>query len=101
DRADEDLLAAREEVVEQLLALGVADLLQDDLLGRLRADPADRDRLDLLLDVVVDLDVGDLLERLEMEDFGVGQLQAGIVRNDVPAPERLVLAGLAVDRDAD
>ena len=35
DGADEDLLAARQEVVEQLLALGVADLLQDHLLGGL------------------------------------------------------------------
>ena len=42
DGADEDLLAARHEVVEQLLALGVADLLQDHLLGGLRADAADR-----------------------------------------------------------
>jgi hypothetical protein len=41
DRADEDLLAARQEVVQQLLALGVADLLQDDLLGGLCADAAD------------------------------------------------------------
>jgi hypothetical protein len=35
DGADEDLVAARQEVVEQLLALGIADLLQDHLLGRL------------------------------------------------------------------
>jgi hypothetical protein len=42
DGADEDLVAARQEVVEQLLALGVADLLQDDLLGGLRTDAADR-----------------------------------------------------------
>ena len=33
DGADEDLLAARHEVVQQHLALGVADLLQDHLLG--------------------------------------------------------------------
>ena len=48
DGADEDLVAARHEVVEQHLALGVADLLQDDLLGRHRADAADRHRLDRL-----------------------------------------------------
>jgi hypothetical protein len=50
--------------------------------------------------VVVDLDVRDLLDRLEVEDLGIGQLQAGIVRNDMPATESLVLAGFAVDRDA-
>jgi hypothetical protein len=84
-----------------LLALGVADLLQDDLLGRLRTDPADRDGLDLLFDVVVDFDVRDLLERLEVEDLGVGQLQAGVIRDDVPAAEGFVFARFAVDRDAD
>ena len=47
--------------LSSMLALGVADLLQDHLLGGLRADAADRHRLDRLLDVVVDLDVGDLL----------------------------------------
>ena len=72
DRADEDLLAARQEVVEQLLALGVADLLQDHLLGGLRADAADRHRLDRLLDVVVDLDVGDLFLGFEQQDLGIG-----------------------------
>ena len=101
DGADEDLLAAREEIGEELLALGVADLLQDDLLGRLCADPADRDGLDLLLDVVVDLDVGDLLDGLEVQHLGIGQLQTCLVRHHVPAAEGLVLAGLAVDRHAD
>jgi hypothetical protein len=72
DRADHDLLAAGEELVEQRLALGVADLLKDHLLGRLRTDAADRHRLDRLLDVVVDLDVGDLLLRLEQQHLGVG-----------------------------
>jgi hypothetical protein len=59
DGADEDLVAARHEVVEQHLALGVADLLQDDLLGRHGADAADRHRLDRLFDVVALFDVGD------------------------------------------
>ena len=101
DGADEDLLAARQEVVEQLLALGVADLLQDHLLGGLRADAADRHRLDRLLDVVVDLDVGDLLLRLEQQLLGIGDLQAGLVGHHVPAAEGLVVAGVAVDGDAD
>ena len=58
-------------------------------------------RLDRLFDVVVDLDVGDLLLRLEQQDLGVGHLQAGLVGHHVPAAEGLVVAGLAVDRDAD
>ena len=101
DGAGHDLVAAREEVVQQLLALGVADLLQDHLLGGLRADAADRHRIDRLLDVVVDLDVGNLLLRFEQQDFRVRHLQAGLVRHDVPAAEGLVVAGVAIDRDAD
>src|SRR5439155_19285772 len=97
DGADEDLLAAREEVVQQLLALGIADLLQDHLLGGLRADAADGHRLDRLLDVVIDLDVGDLLLGLEQQDLGIGQLQTSLVGNDVPAAEGFVVAGLTID----
>src|SRR5205814_5957724 len=101
DGADEDLLAARQEVVEQLLALGVADLLQDHLLGGLRADAADGDGLDRLFDVVVDLDVGDLLERLEVQDLGIGQLQAGLIGHHMPAAEGLIVAGFTIDGDTD
>ena len=46
-----------EEVVQDLLALGVADLLQDHLLRRLRADAAELDRLERLLDDVAELQV--------------------------------------------
>eukprot|EP00042_Codosiga_hollandica_P026762 m.128532 g.128532 ORF g.128532 m.128532 type:complete len:440 (-) comp52295_c0_seq7:483-1802(-) len=98
---DEDLLAARHEVVQQLLALGVADLLQDDLLGGLGTDAADGHGFDRLFDVVVHLDVGDLVLSFEQQDFGVGVLQAGLVGNDVPAAEGLVLARFTVHADAD
>ena len=50
DGAGEQVVLALEEVVQDLLALGVADLLQDHLLGRLRADAAELDRLERLLD---------------------------------------------------
>jgi hypothetical protein len=46
DRAGDELVAARQEVVENLLALGVADPLQQHLLGGLLADAARVDRLD-------------------------------------------------------
>src|SRR5439155_2292145 len=65
--ADEDLLAAREEVVQQLFAFGVADLLQDHLLGGLRADATYGHRVDRLLDVVVHFDIGDLLLRFDVQ----------------------------------
>ena len=46
-----------QEIVQDLLALGVADLLQDDLLGGLCADAAELDWLERLFDVLVELDV--------------------------------------------
>jgi hypothetical protein len=49
-------------VVQQLLALGVADLLQDDLLGGLRTDAADRNRVDRLFDVVAFLNIADAFD---------------------------------------
>ena len=49
------LSCALEEVVQDLLALGVADLLQDHLLRRLRADAAELDGLERLLDDVAEL----------------------------------------------
>ncbi len=101
DGAHEDLVAARHEVVEQHLALGVADLLQDHLLGSHGADAADRHRIHRFLDVVVHVDVGDLLLGFEQQDFLFGQLQAGLVRHHVPAAEGFVVAAVAVDRDAD
>src|SRR5690606_6728221 len=100
DRSRQDRFAAREEVVDDLLALGVADLLQDDLLGSLRADASHVDRLELFLDEVADLDVRDLLLGLGQDDLDVVVLEFA-VGHDLPAAERLGLAAHAVDRHAD
>ena len=123
--------------VDDLGALGLADLLHDDLLGGLRGDPAERHRLDRLFHEVPDLRAGraggdvavqDLTVRVE--DAGSGHLlgvafagpavlgrrrlgeqllQRGVglllggdhgrVVHDLPPPERLVVARLAVDGD--
>jgi hypothetical protein len=101
DRAGEDLVATRQEIVQQLLALGIADLLQDDLLGRLRADPADGHGLDRLFEVVAHVDVVDLFLGLEVEDLGFRLLQTRFVRHHMPAAESLVGTRFAVNRDAD
>jgi hypothetical protein len=101
DGADEDLVAARQEVIEQGLALGVADLLQDHLLGGHGADAPDRHRGHRLLDVVTHLDLGDAVQRIRQHLFGIGVLQAGFVRHHQPAAEGFIVAGVAVDRHAD
>ena len=100
DRAVDELLSAGEEIVQQLLALGVADPLQDDLLRRLRADAPEVDRLQGLLDVVLELDVRVLLLRLGERHLLRGVFH-GLVGDDLPAAKRFEIARIAVDRDAD
>ncbi len=101
DGADEDLVAARHEIVEQHFAFGVADLLQDHLLGGHGADATDGHALDRLFDVVALFDVGDLVARIGQQLFGVRVLQAGFIGHDEPTTEGLVGAGVRVHRDTD
>ena len=59
DRAGDELALAAGELVEDLVALDLADALEDDLLGRLRADPAEDVAIELLgLDQVAEAGVG-------------------------------------------
>ena len=51
------MFLARQEIVQDLLALGVADLLQYHLLGGLGADPAPLHAFNRLLDEFADLHV--------------------------------------------
>ena len=91
------LSSALEKIVQDLLALGVADLLQDDLLRGLRADAAELHRLERLLDHVAQLERRIALGGVGDRDL-VRRLLVLLVGHDRPAPERLVVAGLAVDR---
>jgi len=95
------ILSPRHEIVEQHFALGIAYLLQDDLLGRHRTDAPDRHRIDRLLDVFVYFDVLDLLQRFEQQNFLVGQLQTGLIGHHMPAAEGFVTTGVAVHRHTD
>ena len=81
-----------------MLALGVADLLQDHLLGGLRTDAADRDRLHGLFDVVTFLDLAHAVDGVGQQLLGVRVLQACGIGHHQPAAEGFVLAVLAVHR---
>jgi len=98
-RAGHQLLAAAEEILQDLLALGIADLLQDHLLGGLRADAAEFDRLQRLLDEFLELDVCVLLERLGQRDL-LRRVFHRLVSHDLPATEGLEIPGFAVDSHA-
>src|SRR2546422_485932 len=95
-RAGDQLVATRQEVVQDLLALGVADALQDHLLRSLRADAAELDRLERLLDEVLQLDIRFALLRFRQRDLRRRRLER-VVGHHLPAPERLVGSGVAVD----
>jgi hypothetical protein len=99
DDAVDEVLLAGEEVLDDLLALGIADFLQDDLLGGLRADAAELDVFQRLFDVVADLDVGDLVLGVDQQDLVALVFQVGFGHH-LPAAEGLVVAGFAVDRHA-
>src|SRR6266513_175304 len=95
-RAGDQLVTARQEIVQDLLALGITDALQDHLLRRLRADAAELDRLERLLDEVFELGVRFALLRFRERDLRRGRLER-VVGHHLPAPERLVSPGVAVD----
>jgi hypothetical protein len=63
------MVLAIEEIIEHLLALGIADALQDDLLGRLRTDATEIDRLERFLDELLELHVGNLRLRVGQTDL--------------------------------
>jgi len=99
-RARHERFAPLEEVVQDLLALGVADLLQDHLLGGLGADAAEGFGLERLLDHVAEGGVGVLGHGIGDRDL-VRRLLVLLVGHDGPAAEGRIVAGLAVDLHAD
>ena len=94
DLADHDLADAVLELLVLALALGLAHLLDDHLLGALRRDPTEIDRRQGLQDVVADLG-----GRVALARLGERDLQRRIL--DLVAHLELAIeadvAGLAVD----
>ena len=99
DGADKNLVAARHEVVQQHFTLGITDFLQDDLLGSLRANAANRQAFNRLFDVVAFFDVGDFIACIGDQLFSFGILQAGLVSHYQPAAKGFIFAGITVYRD--
>ena len=71
-RAGEDLVLLRGEALEDHAALGLADALNDDLLGRLGGDAAEGLRLDLHVHEIAELCVRVDLARGVERDLGGG-----------------------------
>ena len=82
-------------------ALGLAHLLHDHLLRGLRGDAAEFDGRHRLLDVAADLGLRIDVDRVLEAQLARRLLELlRVVGEHLPAPERLVFAGRAIDRDA-
>src|SRR5699024_5179791 len=99
DGARDDGFPAIEEIIQHLLALGIANALQDGLLGRLRANAAKLGRLNGVFDVFVDFNARDDLLGIGIQLLAVGLLQAGFIGHHQPTAIAFVLTGRAVDGD--
>ena len=99
DDAGDETLLPREKVIQDLLALRIANLLQDHLLRRLGADAADFQITHRLFDVVAELRVGLLFQCLAQHVLTRRYFEL-LVRNDLPAAEEREIAVRAIDRSA-
>ena len=100
DDAAQHLVNAILVFLDDLRPLGLAHALHDDLLRRLRGDAAEFHRFDRHLDVAVDLGIGIDVHGIDHPEFALRFLELGrIVGEHLPPPERVVLAGFAVDGD--
>ncbi len=97
--AGDELALARCELVEDLVALDLADPLEDDLLGGLGTDSAEHVAIELLgLHEIADLGGG--IVRASVGDGDVRQLVLDLV-DDPTRTEHPDLPGLGVDPDVD
>jgi len=71
--------------------------LQNDLLGRHRANAANGQGLDRLLDVLALLHIGHAIACVHQELFGIGVLQTGRIGHHQPTTEGLVFTRVPVD----
>ena len=99
DRAVDELALTTRELVEDLVALDLADALEDDLLGGLGADPAEHVAVQLLrLDHVAEGGVRIMLTSVLHGD--IGQLVADLL-DDAARAKDPDLPGLGVDPNVD
>ena len=99
DRAGHELALAAGELVEDLVALDLADALEHDLLGGLGADPAEDVAVQLLgLDEIAEVGVG--LDGPRLVDRHLGEFVLDLA-DDAARAKDADLAGLGIDPHVD
>ena len=93
------MLLAIKEVIKNLLTLGITNFLQNDLLGRLRANPPKIDRLKRLLKEVADFNFGILLLCFGQRDM-LSLMDEIFIRYDFPTTESFKVASFAINHHA-
>ena len=101
DAAHKNLVATGQKVGQQHFSLGVADFLQDHLLGSHGANAADRQRLDAFFDVLAFFNIRQTLFGVHQHLFSVRVLQAGFIGHHQPTAEGFVHATVAVHGHTD
>ena len=99
DDSRDDFLLAILELVENLLSLGVADMLDEILLGRLRRDPAHRRGVELDQNFVADLGVG-IVFRARLGHVGLGRRIGDLLDHGLDL-EQLDFAELGIEARLD
>ena len=99
--SDNDVFPGGEEVVQDFFAFGIADALQDNLLGRHCGLAAEAFVFDLLFVVFADLDggAGDFFLDFLNGFFHIG-IGVILIGHNQPAAEGAVFSGIPVDFDA-
>jgi hypothetical protein len=100
DGTGDDMFLAIKKISQNLLTLGIANFLQDDLLGGLRADATKIYRLDRFFQGIPGLDLGIILLGLGERDFQI-LVDVFIIRHDLPATKGLEVTRSAINRDTD
>ena len=98
NHAGDDLTRTVLELLELTLTLGIADLLEDHLLGRLRVDPSQIDRGQRINDEIAD--AGVLLQLLTLLQIDLLEMILDLFDHLDHAPQ-LQIAGLHVELRTD
>ena len=82
----------------RLLALCIANALQDHLLSCLSTNTTESKRFDLFFNVVANFHIRNLLLGFKLQNLFIWLLESGLIRHNQPATEGFVFTRLTINR---